>query len=53
LSNLEAAHGLAAARPGRPGAGAPATMVDANPLAVAERVREQIIEGLQALQIKE
>jgi hypothetical protein len=53
LSSLEAAHGLVAARPGRPGAGAPATMADANPLAVAERVREQIIEGLQALRIKE
>jgi hypothetical protein len=53
LSSLEAAHGLVAARPGRPGAGGPTTMMDANPLAVAKRVYEQIKEGLQALQIKE
>jgi len=53
LSSLEVAHGLVAARPGKPGAGVPATMMDANPFAVAERVREQITEGLQALQIKE
>lgn len=53
LSSLEAAHGLVAARPGRPGAGGPATMVGANPLAVAKRISEQIKEGLAALQIKE
>jgi signal transduction histidine kinase len=53
LSSLEAARGLVAARPGRPGAGGPTTMLDANPLAVAKRVCEQIKEGLQALQIKE
>jgi len=53
LSSRDAAQGLVAARPGRPGNGVPTTMVDANPLAVARRVSEQIKEGLQALQIKE
>jgi hypothetical protein len=53
LSSLDAAQGLVAARPGRPGAGGPTTTMDANPLAVARRVAEQIKEGLRALQIKE
>lgn len=53
LCSTDAAQGLVAARPGRPGDGMPATIVDANTLAVARRILEQIKEGLQALQIKE
>ncbi len=52
LSSLEAARVLAAPRPGR-AAGTVTATVGANPLALAKRVREQITEGLRALQMKE